>query len=1204
MKKIILASILSISCFTMAEDIELYVGSSAQRSSGKAKVLIIFDNSGSMESNKLSAKTPYNANTVYPAIGDLQITPNEPIYFTKGAGIDDSLPIPDGPNERRRFLRKINGCESSKAILDSVGFYTGYLREYKYQGNSGAWKEIPDNNGLNIDVLDCYADIQNNDNKNANGMELGFPVDGLGTNQNPVYYGPSSANSPVFNTGELVTLYTSNYLRWAQADISDIGSSDLTRLEVAQNTISDFIVSNPTVDFGLQVFNVNAYDENEKDGGRIVFGIQNMDVNAKATILDIINNQIDGETNTPLCESLYEAGRYFGGKSVYYGDDDGAISNGYKPNTPPRDRSIESGKKYITPFVSCTKEIYTILITDGNPTKDNAANDEIKLLHGVSDSPTVYSSVIDGKTQKVSSYLAQLAYYMQHHDLIDGSIADLNIDGTEDLSTIRNSTLNTIGFGFVDPNVHDYVEPPGVKLLKDAATKGGGEYYAANDPSQLKNALNQVIFEISKSHGSFTAPAVATNNFDRTKTLDSIYYAMFQPDNGPRWAGNLKKLKVTANGIVDQTNQKALDDRGTIVDGAKTIWSKGAADGNEVAEGGVAQMLRTKTPRKFLSDVKLADGVLLPLTRASALNSYSTTALLADELQVVDDVDHKNIDDMLAWAKGTNVDQVKVGDSIPTIRPDVFGDPLHSKPIIINYGNATTPDIRILIGTNAGVLHMFKDLDTSVDEAWAYMPKEFLKNIKTLRDNFPSSDKVYGIDGSATVYISDGNGDGVINGNDKAWVFFGLRRGGISYYALDVTKKDAPKFMWKIDGANATDIKNGFQGMGQSWSQPHIAFSKINVSGSTAKPVLIFGAGYSTGKDNSGVGMTDSVGKGIFMVDAESGSLLWRMHTESGDMTTLYSGTDSIPSKIASLDSDADGFVDRLYAGDTGGNVWRVDMPGIDIAKWSAIKLASFGSDASGDNLNDRRFFNQPSIVRALITKTVKTTTTKADGSTSITVDRFDIPYDAILLGSGDVTNPIGTDTADKFFMIKDENVVTQTFDSNNAPDVLSIANLKDYTLNPFKGLTGDALLKEQLDASSKAGWYISFDEDSGEKSTASAAVISGVAYFNSFTPASNSNDNQVCSIQSGGASLYAVDLSLGINVYDWRKIITGYNPPGEPTFVTVNDPNFVPDPANPDEPIPQVVAIIAPDVVPLCVDGNCDTGTKTMRTYLYTSEN
>jgi len=468
MKRLIFGSLLSISLFSMAEDIELYVGTNAQRTGGNAKVLIIFDNSGSMASNTLSAKVPYNPEIVYDRIGDLNNSGKPALYFTKGVGIDNTIPVPDGPNERRRFLKEINGCDHSKAILADIGFFTGYFREYTFQGQSGSWQEIPDNNGLNIEVLDCLSDITSVNNKNATNREEGFPSDALGNKKQPDYYTEHVHQSDThFGEGQLVTIYTENYLRWAQANADDIGVSEQTRLAIAQNTISDFIISNPNVDFGLQVFNVNAENENEneKDGGRVVFGIQVMTESSKAEILDIIKNQIDGETNTPLCETLYEASQYFGGKAVFYGDDDSAY-DGYVPNTPPRDQSIENGAHYKTPFSDCTKEVYTILITDGEPTQDNAADD---LVSALNDTGSPFD--VNG----TDNYLAELAGWMHHHDLITGQAAKLTTTGEKNFTSIRNSTLNTIGFGFVNPDdVEDYVEPDAVKLLKNAANKGGG----------------------------------------------------------------------------------------------------------------------------------------------------------------------------------------------------------------------------------------------------------------------------------------------------------------------------------------------------------------------------------------------------------------------------------------------------------------------------------------------------------------------------------------------------------------------------------------------------------------------------------------------------------------------------------------------------------------------------------------------------------
>jgi len=147
---------------------------------------------------------------------------------------------------------------------------------------------------------------------------------------------------------------------------------------------------------------------------------------------------------------------------------------------------------------------------------------------------------------------------------------------------------------------------------------------------------------------------------------------------------------------------------------------------------------------------------------------------------------------------------------------------------------------------------------------------------------------------------------------------------------------------------------------------------------------------------------------------------------------------------------DGDGLVDRLYTGDTGGSVWRVDMPSNSVTDISVFELATLGGDT---NSTDRRFFNEPAIVRTFITETIESEVKAEDDSTSTVTVHQEIPYDAILLGSGDKSDPLGTDTSDVFFMIKDKNIITQNFgDSGTSiPDVIAIDDLYDFTDNPFE---------------------------------------------------------------------------------------------------------------------------------------------------------
>jgi type IV pilus assembly protein PilY1 len=1173
-------AIFSLSNF--AEDIELYVGNSTQRSGVNPKVLIIFDNSGSMASIE-TVSTPYDPDVTYPAVGGFNSLSDKFVYYTKGTGFDNTAPIPDSPSEQRRFLADINSCATAREKLETYGFYTGHIREYAFSGNSGSWQEIPDNNGANMEVIDCEDDVNQipanpdvnygKDPKSGAQLPNGYPINGKGTKKKPVYYGTlSESQASVTWAGEVVTLYTDNYLRWNQSNTT--GTVDMSRMAVAKRTVTDLIGSTPSVDFGLQIFNANAYNENERDGGRVVFGIQSMTSAAQAKLNNIINNEISPETNTPLCETLFEASRYFGGKSVKYGDDDSDIFKFYTANTPPRDMSIEANGSYISPFSACTNEVYVILITDGTPTLDQGADVDIKALSGIG---APFS--INGE----DNYLPALAGWMHTHDLNDNKD-----DGDQ------TATIFTIGFS---EGAED-----AAPLLDETAKQGGGKYYPAKDPSTLLSSLQASLIEILRVNASFTAPSIASNNFDRTETLDSVYYAMFLPDRGPRWQGNLKKLKVE-NGIqVDRDGVSAIDNAGNIAASAKTYWGTSATgDGNEVAKGGVAEMLRNKSDRKIYSNIGTT-GSLVDLTRKNAESYFGSASALATELNVLED----EIDDYLDWAKGIDVDDADQDGSKKDMRSDVFADPLHSKPLVINYGGSkASQDVRIIVGTNAGVLHMFDDNGDTIDESWAFMPHEFFKKYKTLRDNFTTSTKVYGIDGSASAYVFDKNGDGTVDSGagDKAWLFVGLRRGGSSYYALDITIPDTPTLMWHIDSSSS-----GFGELGQSWSRPKVGYSAINTANSTAKPVLFIGGGYATSKDASGPGTSDNAGRAVYMLDAESGSLLWSLSPASASSknTQLAGITDSVPSSIATMDSDSDGFIDRLYFGDTGGNVWRTDMPSSDpkssTEPWTAFKLAELGGTSDE---TDRRFFSEPSVVRTLITNTIKSTTTDEEGNTNTVVTKQEVPYDAVLIGSGDRSTPSDTVTDDKFFMLKDKHIITKSFLSDAVPAPIEVDALYDYTNNPFgQSLSTTARESLEIAVSLTSGWFVDFSS-SGEKSLSSATAIAGVAYFNSFTPAEASSGN-TCQLNAGGGSLYAIDLALGTNVYQWRQLSVGDRVPDTPTVIippAISGPSkllFV-----------GVGKGTGGGTITLCEANDCDpddpnTGIslETLRTYLYVTEN
>lgn len=1191
MKKFFKASFLVISVLitissSLAEDIELYVSDAVKNSSKKSKVLIIFDNSGSMGTLH-DVKKPYLVEgqtepDYVPPEGVSHAYNDGATYFSKGT--TDGVPaIPDSPSDGRRFLAAINSCESSKEALRTKGFYTGHIREYNIKGNSGTWDEIPDNNGLNIEVLDCEEDIPTTGNTgsqtNIDSLPPGYPADNLGTRATPVYHTTDTAKLNVTWSGPLVTLYTANYLRWYHSAV--VGDVEESRFDTAIRSITNVIETTDGIEFGLEIFNYNYNGDN--NGGRVVYGIKEMTSSNEASLISMIDNDLTAFTWTPLCEATYEAQQYFAKKVVEYGDDAKSSSR------PRADSTVVSSGKYITPFNECTDKAYIILITDGEPTYDTDADTKITALtskepNGVdADGDPAFKNItftgthedFDNSTYNdddldTASYLPALAGWMNRYDV------NLSLDGVQTVST------HTIGFseGAADA----------AGLLTETAERGGGEYFSASDELQLTAALQSTLRSLAPANNSLTSASVAANNFDRTETLNSIYYAMFDPQHGPRWQGNLKKYKVTDGVQVGVNDLPAVDeDTGHFSTAVKSYWSS-AVDGNLVAKGGVVDWFATQdvSDRVVYSNI----GTDIADKNDDALALLNTAALTGNEQAFADDLGIvlADVSDYFNWNLGMDVDDEDKDGNKTDMRADVFGDPLHSKPLVINYGTS----IRIVVGTNAGALHMFEDAGDTVSENWAFMPTEFFPNITGLRDNFSSASKIYGVDGQITSYVDDKDGDGEIETGDSVWIFFGLRRGGDSYYALDISNPDSPSLLWHIKGGSA-----GFENLGQTWSQPKVAFSKLNLSGTTASPVLFFGGGYDTKKDNDGPATTDDTkGQSVYMVDAKTGALKWSMAPSGGD--TTFTGTDSIPSRIGLLDSTGNGLIDRLYTGDTGGNVWRVDMPSEVKSDFSVFKLASLGGDT---NATDRRFFYEPAIVRAFIAETIETEVTDKDGVTTTITIHQEKPYDAILIGSGDRSNPLGFDTTDSFFMIKDEHIKTQTFFESSEPSkptTLIKSDLFDFTTDRFAAtMTTQERETLELQVSAKSGWFIDFTQ-TGEKNTSSAIVLNGIVYYTSFIPPEFAAALVDCKPPTGKGRLYAVDLAQGTKRYD-SKILAELD--GEfldtPTIFSYRPPIDPDNPSDPSDPSDPPVEMFIGKEKKGPINFNYDT----LRTYLYVTE-
>ncbi len=158
------------------------------------------------------------------------------------------------------------------------------------------------------------------------------------------------------------------------------------------------------------------------------------------------------------------------------------------------------------------------------------------------------------------------------------------------------------------------------------------------------------------------------------------------------------------------------------------------------------------------------------------------------------------------------------------MRPSIHGDVLHSRPIAINYGGSR--GVVVFYGTNDGVLRAVNGNQTGYgagSELWAFVAPEHFSALNRLRENdpevrFPSTPSAnitarprdYYFDGPIGAYQNTATG--------KVALFAGMRRGGRSIYAFNVSNPSQPRLMWGIGPGTS-----GYANIGQTWSMPRVS---------------------------------------------------------------------------------------------------------------------------------------------------------------------------------------------------------------------------------------------------------------------------------------------------------------------------------------------------------------------------------------------
>jgi len=664
----------------------------------------------------------------------------------------------------------------------------------------------------------------------------------------------------------------------------------------------------------------------------------------------------------------------------------------------------------------------------------------------------------------------------------------------------------------------------------------GGAFKVDGDLAALVNAFRNIFTQIAAVNSAFASASLPISVNTQGTYLNQVFIGMFRPDANkrPRWAGNLKQyqfaLRETQVGdtirrslfLADADKSPAIDNANTgfLQSCARSFWTTDSGtywqsvteaptpdysiprgsctdfefndrpDGSIVERGGAAEKLRNMTPSSRV--IRTCDPAP---ANCDSLTSFTIST----------DVDKQ-------WIRGDNVgdgyntatvteDNEKydwLGTLTPkSVRPTVHGGVIHSRPLAINYGSAGTDDVVVYYGADDGLLRAIdgnksESATRSGSELWAFLPPEFVGRIKRNRDNYPlvsffddlTSPKDYFFDGSLGAYVGPTNADGT--GSTVKFIYASMRRGGRMVYAFDATTHPAtstPTPLWRFGCPTSTNTDchggTGVTGIGQTWSAPKI----VRVKGQSTL-YTVFGAGYDKCEDSEPRNCTSATtGKGIFVLDAKTGAAL--------RFIDLGSSAGHIVADVVPIDTNSDGFSDVIYAADTLGNLWRVnltDPAGPSSQDQDDWKITHVAKVADWSNAaRSRKFLYAPDVV---------------------TIGNFNI----VLIGSGNREKPLDTSTAAKvknrFYGIWDEYALISSFvtiddsmDCDAAGD--TILSSSSCQLMNTTDATKDYLSVFSSVTTRPRGWVIDLDHTTtsgpNEQVVTTPATVGGLVNFSTF---------------------------------------------------------------------------------------------------------
>ena len=434
------------------------------------------------------------------------------------------------------------------------------------------------------------------------------------------------------------------------------------------------------------------------------------------------------------------------------------------------------------------------------------------------------------------------------------------------------------------------------EYLRNGASRDN-MYYPVTDYKNLTKILDEILGKIQSdtkntTGGAFSATApAATGN-----SIPDLAAAVFL--NPTTWSSRLRFYRLDASGYPDKAHyaEPSFDNRKTLIKLGNNTYFTDKMDG----VSGISNHT-FGIPAKSGNADEWKE-LLLPWT------------------------DRSGNDKALETLSQTKVGGVDKYSQKYRVRPDAerhLGDILDSQVVAVGNTDAGNRREFMVTAANDGMVHIFKrGSKAPYDLKLSYIPANIPREdetgnasdlAKTLKDfahsgygNHPAH--TYGVNGGFVVRQAD------VDGQKRVFMFGAMGQGGRGAYALDIGAVNGSQDAWNVTVPlfDAVD-----KDMGYTAGTPQMGRTYNNKSGYSG----FLAGGYRTDAVQSNVNKT-----ALYVYDMFGKKLISRIDVPAG-MGGLSSPT--------LVDTDFDGVVDVVYAGDRGGNMYRFNVVDSDPSKWN-----------------------------------------------------------------------------------------------------------------------------------------------------------------------------------------------------------------------------------------------------------------------------